>query len=67
MQYLLQSNEVFVPVYSDVKMDNQINSDFITNNVQLQVIDKQKQVNETAIKKLKRPLCFPKLRWVIIQ
>lgn len=60
MQYLLQSNEVFVPVYSDVKMDNQINSDFITNNVQLQVIDKQKQVNETAIKVEKAAL-FPEV------
>ncbi|SEQ19700.1 CusA/CzcA family heavy metal efflux RND transporter [Flavobacterium urocaniciphilum] len=50
MQYLIQSDEVVFPSYKDVKIEYLTSSDFVSNNVQLQVIEKEKMANEAAIK-----------------
>lgn len=50
IQYLLQSNEIVIPDYSDVKIKHQLSEEFVINNLQLQVLEKQKLINEAAIK-----------------
>ena len=50
MQYLIQSKEILMPNYSSVKIENQSYSDFVSNHLQLQMIEKEKRANEAAIK-----------------
>lgn len=50
MQYLIQSKEILMPNYSSVKIENQSYSDFVSNHLQLQMIEKEKSANEAAIK-----------------
>lgn len=50
MQYLIQSKQILMPDYSNVKIENQSYSDFVSNHLQLQMIEKEKRANEAAIK-----------------
>lgn len=50
IQYLLQSKELFIPTYSSLKIQHITTADFISNHLQIKLIQKQKEANEAAIK-----------------
>jgi len=50
LQYLLQSKELIFPTYSSVKIQHITTTDFVSNHLQIRLIQKQKESNEAAIK-----------------